>query len=367
MRLILLAFLLLLQFLSFCQTKISISLVDYTGDTLYIGNEADSKHNIIEKVVRKSKDDKFVFYAGKELKETVLFAQKPGEKKAYQFLYDALDGDFELFIETKDKLKMRFLNHKKNTDFYSKLDEVVKLSYRNADSLTNHNQIEAILTNMQGDTLIHALDNMLLEIKDKTNAMYYYISQLLNLYPTQHIGFDKAFIHLVEKYVKSGKYKFSQEEISNKSSQADDYKILLNNKTIPDFTVFKENKESLSLYSLNANITILIFWSPTCTHCKKAMPHVATFMDKYKSDNLKILSICDKGAEKVATCWPFIQENKMNNLINAADENRSYNTKLKMRKVPKIFILDKNKKIILKDFNILEIEKYYNYCKTKLG
>jgi thiol-disulfide isomerase/thioredoxin len=362
-------------FLVFCslhslvisQTKITINIPSYTGDTLYVGTEAESKHTVLEKLVRKTPSEKFVFTIRKDIGESVLYAQKPGEKKAYQFLYMPTDSDFEIIVENKDKLKIQFVNHPKNTAFFSKLDKVVKLSYRNADSLNTHQQIDELLTDMHGETLVGEIDALLAEIADRPAAMYYFTTQLLNVYPTQHIGFDKAYIHIVDNYVKTGKSKFSTEEISAKSSQADDYRITLGNKILPDFTVYKENKESVSLHGINSKFTILIFWSPTCNHCQKAMPHVVSFMDKYKNEDVKVLAICDKGGDKVGTCWPFVLDKKMGTLINGADENRDYNSKLRMRKVPKIFILDKNKKILLKDFNIIELEKYYNYSKTKWG
>ena len=59
--------------------------------------------------------------------------------------------------------------------------------------------------------------------------------------------------------------------------------------------------------------------------------------------------MCTKGGDKTKTCWPAIKEKGMEDFINTGDEFQRFNALFKIKSTPKIFILDKDKKILLKD------------------
>ncbi|MBK7637209.1 MAG: thioredoxin fold domain-containing protein [Saprospiraceae bacterium] len=126
-----------------------------------------------------------------------------------------------------------------------------------------------------------------------------------------------------------------------------------------DITTYKEDNTPVRLYDINSPYTIVIFWAPDCGHCKKIMPDVVSFYKKNK-DKVKLISICTKGGENTKTCWPAVKEKGMEDFINTADEYSRYNMKVRIKSTPKVFVLDENKEIIIKDIPAEELDKIFN-------
>jgi len=86
------------------------------------------------------------------------------------------------------------------------------------------------------------------------------------------------------------------------------------------------------------------------------MPRIVEFYEAYESKGIKLVSICTKSRKKVEDCYEFVPEKKMDNFINTFDEYQRYRRKVYIPSTPKIFILDENKKIILKDIPAEELK-----------
>lgn len=50
----------------------------------------------------------------------------------------------------------------------------------------------------------------------------------------------------------------------------------------------------------------------------------------------------------------------MEDFINTADEYSRYNMKVRIKSTPKVFVLDENKEIIIKDIPAEELDKIFN-------
>jgi thiol-disulfide isomerase/thioredoxin len=217
------------------------------------------------------------------------------------------------------------------------------------------------LTNQDPDSLIRAIDFLLLKVKHDTESYRYFLASYLNKYGQMKIvGQDAIYVHLVDNYYAKGETPWvTQENINKMIENADELRPILIHKTMPDFTTYLQNGDGINLHSVKSEYTIVIFWAPDCGHCKKIMPSVVSFYENYKDKGVKIFSVCTKGGDKTTTCWPAIEEKKMQGFINTADEYQRYNAKVRIKSTPKIFILDTNKKILIKDISGEEIEKIF--------
>jgi len=81
------------------------------------------------------------------------------------------------------------------------------------------------------------------------------------------------------------------------------------------------------------------------------MPDFVDFNERYKDLGIKTFAICTKYRDKVKGCWESVEEKNMSGFINGADEFNRSNFKLKyyVDSTPKVYILDKDRKIIMKN------------------
>lgn len=219
----------------------------------------------------------------------------------------------------------------------------------------------AKLVNQQPDSLIKSIDLILKWLEPNGEAYRFYLADLLNRYAQMKmVGHDALYVHLVDNYYSKGKATWvTQENLEKMKENSNDLRPVLIGKKIPDITTYRQDNTPVRLYDIKAPYTVVLFWAPDCGHCKKIMPDVVEFYKKNK-DKVKLLSVCSKGGENTKTCWPAIKEKGMEDFINTADEYQRYNMKIRIKSTPKIFILDENKEIIIKDIPAEELDKIFN-------
>ncbi|WP_369048301.1 TlpA family protein disulfide reductase [Tenacibaculum sp. UWU-22] len=133
----------------------------------------------------------------------------------------------------------------------------------------------------------------------------------------------------------------------------------------PDFT-WKENGKTKSLSSLkDGENYLLVFWSTSCSHCIKEIPELYKFMKTQPKTKVVAYAL-----EKDEFGWnEFIKnlhgwhhavginaKNKWDNKL-VTDTYRVYAT-------PSYFILDANKKIVAKPYELKDIKKYFEENKS---
>ncbi len=208
------------------------------------------------------------------------------------------------------------------------------------------------LTPVNPDSAITSVEYLLSLMDDKSEMYRYYLSYFLNKYGnSKYIGLDAVYVHLALNYYGKGKAPWVTEENLNEIvSNAKKIEPLLIGKPAPDFHIQRQDGTPLSLGDLNKEYTVLVFWKPDCSHCTKAMPHVIAFNEKYKDKGVDVVTICTQIGKDFGKCWEDAEKKGMNGLINAGDEfgKDRILAKYYATSTPKIFILDKNKKIRLK-------------------
>jgi thiol-disulfide isomerase/thioredoxin len=208
------------------------------------------------------------------------------------------------------------------------------------------------MTPQNADSLSHAL-NFILDgaFASEENFQFFLINYLNKYAQINILGLDAVFVHLVDRYVSSGKSSFLEEEARNEViKKASRMKPTLMGKQAPEITVYDENDQPVTLYDIDANYTVMIFWRPGCSTCQKSMPFVNKFYDAYKDKGVKVVSVCTEMGEKATECWPYVEQKGMKNrFINTYDpRNRSrFYQKYDVRTTPKILVLDKNKEILI--------------------
>lgn len=220
------------------------------------------------------------------------------------------------------------------------------------------------LTPMVPDTVNNTIDNILSKMDPESEIYRYYLSHFLNKYANSKVvGFDAVYVYLTETYYATGKAPWVSEENLKKIRQtARGIKPTLIGKTAKDFTVYTEAGDTITLSEIDADYTVLFFWAPECGHCAKAIPDVKTFYEKWKDKGVEVLSICNKSGDKYADCWKSVKEKGMEGLLNVGDEKRiaTILSRYYVTKTPKIFVLDRDQKIVIKGIGAQQLEEVMN-------
>lgn len=228
-----------------------------------------------------------------------------------------------------------------------------------------HTKLERYLDNLtvqMPDSIIVAVDFLLKEMEPSEETWKFYVAHFLNKYgKMQIIGMDAVYVHMVDTYYATGRTPWADEETLVKIiDNANKLRPVLLGKIAPDVTLYTQDEKPVRVHDIESPYIVLMFWAPDCGHCKQSMPLVVDFNEKYKDKGVKTIAICTKHMDKTASCWEFVKEKKLDGLYyNLADKfHRSrFQLKYNIRTTPQVFILDADKKIILKRIAIEKLDE----------
>jgi thiol-disulfide isomerase/thioredoxin len=208
------------------------------------------------------------------------------------------------------------------------------------------------LTYQVPDSQSVAMDYLLTKMGDNKEAFQYYLVYFLNeAVKSKRMGMDGVYVHLVDTYYAKGMATWIEKEQLDKIlAQAETLRPILIGKIAPDLKLYKESGEPITLYSIKAAYTVLFFWDPECGHCKKTIPYIIDFYNAYKDKGVEVLAVCTKTGADISSCWSAVKERGMDIWVNTCDQylRSRYKTIYDVKTTPQIYILDKNKKIIVK-------------------
>ncbi len=184
------------------------------------------------------------------------------------------------------------------------------------------------------------------------------------------MGFDKVFVDIVDQYYVTGEATWvSGPVLENILKKANRIRPLLLGSHAPNMIMMDTTDQLVSLYNVNAFITILLFWDPDCGHCEKEIPHLRELYDKYKEKyELEIFSVCSDTS--MAKMKEHIQKKKMTwvNVNGPRTLTGDYHELYDIQTTPVIYILDRDKRILAKRLQSDQVEKFItNYVKRETG
>jgi thiol-disulfide isomerase/thioredoxin len=221
------------------------------------------------------------------------------------------------------------------------------------------------LTPQHPDSIIQSIDYLLPKMEGAKDTYKNYLIKFLNDYAQSKIvGMDAVYVHLALEYYNKGKAPWVEESQLDKIiANAMDAEPTLIGKMAPNLTVQLRDSSDISLYDIDADYLILVFWAHDCGHCKESMPQLKKFYEENQGRGIKVLSVCTKLNKDQPACWDFVDEKELDIWINASDVKggRSYMHSLfNIKKTPKLFVLNKDKKIISKDLGADQLGAFFD-------
>lgn len=263
------------------------------------------------------------------------------------------------FEDTEEGRMSRYLYYKKH--YFDNIELGNSKSLRTPFLFQRIEYYLQRLTPNHPDSIIQSIDSLLHWMSPSQEITKYYLSHFLNSYASSKIvGYDAIYVHIADNYYAEGKATWVEEENLEKIlDNANKIRPVLIGKIAEDITVFDEFEQPIKLSDIEYEYLVLLFWSPDCPHCKKTMPAIVEFDKKYREEGVRTFAICTKHKDKVNDCWEYVDEKDMAGFINAADKYHRSRFKIKynVQTTPKIFILDKNREIIMKNIGGDQLER----------
>ena len=233
--------------------------------------------------------------------------------------------------------------------FFNKMDQYLdKLTAKHPDSI-----------NVSADVLINLS-------KANGDIFEYVVSYITSTYERSKImGMDAVFVHMVEKYYINNLCDWvDSTQLVKIADRAQKIAPNLIGRKATEFiaygTAFMKDTLGIphTLEEINADYTVLVFFGPTCGHCKKEIPKIKNDVDSLilAGYNIKTFAVATEFDKKE---WKkFIITQKTGDWTNVADINHDdegnpvassdWRDKYDIYSTPVIYLLDKEKKIIAK-------------------
>lgn len=206
--------------------------------------------------------------------------------------------------------------------------------------------------------------------KAKANEeMFRYISlqRLNDALSSEVMGMDKLFVEIAERYFLNGKAAWlDTAALAKVKEKVRVIKPNLIGNLAPELRLPDSEGMFYSLRQMNSKYTVLLFWEPNCSHCKKTVPQL--YKDLY-------LLFKDKGVDIYAVCtqnkkdeWmKAVSEYKIHDWTNVWDPavTSNFRSLYDVYSTPVMYILDQTKHIIAKRLDVESAVKFLNHLMEK--
>lgn len=254
-----------------------------------------------------------------------------------------------------------------------------------------HNKLENYFSNkmmvQHWDTVLYYAFDFCDRLDQKSDMFQYCVSWLTSTYEKSKImGMDKVFVMMGDRYYctmneegKSPAHWMTDEKLESLCEKVTTQKNLVMGAKPPNISLRDTTDVKWrDFYSLDSEYTVLYFWDPECGHCKKITPKLQTLYEKkWRERNVEIFAVGKAVGEDFDKWKKFIRENNMefinvavtDKLYTAAQEDArqfvpryttleslNYQQTYDIFATPKVFVLDKDKKIIAKSLTISQLE-----------
>ena len=251
--------------------------------------------------------------------------------------------------------------------------------------LVREQQFHRLVENYLTKTLPQIPDTMCVEVKkliDRTAGnedAFKYITHLATYTAetSKVMCMDRFFVYMVDNYYAKGLCNWMKaDKIEEMKKSANEKRHCLCGETaldiiLPDVT----GKKWVSMKENKGEYTMVVIWESSCGHCKKEVPKLLDVYHKHKDKGLKVYAI---GNELENDKWiTFIQEKGLD-WINVSDtpeimkqdsatklvlngtttiESLNYRTHWDVNSTPKVFLMDKDMKIIAKQLSAEQFDE----------
>lgn len=228
------------------------------------------------------------------------------------------------------------------------------------------------------DSIINEVNYILLSARTGKEIYPYLLTKFTNKYLNpEYMGQDKVFLFLYENFYAKGDTVILNAE-SKKMITDRAYSMMANQigSPAPELNLTDTAGKNISLYSLKAPFTVVVFWDPTCGHCKEELPRIdSIYKAKWKAMGVKLYSVNVNEARMddlkqfvndhhFSPDWILTYQTKAARQAEQNANEPNYRQLYDVFKTPTLYLLDANKHIIAKQLTIEQIDNLMQVKRT---
>lgn len=219
------------------------------------------------------------------------------------------------------------------------------------------------------DSLIKDIDYKLLLARSNTEMYKFLLNWFTDEYISpKYMGQDAVFVHLYEQYHSKGITTWLNEK-QHEAITRRAFMVMANliGEKAADMEFEDTAGKQSSLYSVDAPYTVVVFWDPSCGHCKQELPRIdSIYRASWQKKNVKIYAVLSE-SEKMKPEWlSYIREHNIGDWINVYQTKASLDLETKEQRpsyrqlydvvlTPTLYLLDKDKRIVAKKLTLEQI------------
>ena len=223
------------------------------------------------------------------------------------------------------------------------------------------------------DSIIKEADYQLLLARSNPEMYKFLLNWLTDEYINpKYMGQDAVFVHLFEKYHSKGLSSWlNEKQMETISRRA--YMLMANliGAQAANLEMLDTTGKPAPLYDVTADYTVVVFWDPTCGHCKEELPLIdSVYRTSWKAHNVKMYGVLSADSkEDLKQEWlKFIREHKLGDWVNVYQtkemeaasntaQKAGYRQLYDVTLTPTLYLLDKDKRIIAKKLNWQQLDE----------
>lgn len=221
------------------------------------------------------------------------------------------------------------------------------------------------------DSVIREIDWMLGYASNTEEMQKFLLIKFVNRYLNQKFMWeDRVFVHLFEKYFSQKSYPWLNER-AKKTISDRAYSLMANlfGTRASDIEAKDSTGKLISLYSIADPYTLVVFWDPTCGHCKETIPRIdSMYRAKWKQQGVRVFAVSKESDGDQNTWKKFISDHELKGWVNVyyskADERARVDNNIPgymqlydVQTVPTLYLLDKEKRILAKKLTFDQIDQ----------
>ena len=234
--------------------------------------------------------------------------------------------------------------------------------------------VDKRMKNMPPEMICPLLDSMI-DRSEAAPAVYRWL--ILNM--TNHflqsrvMVYDEVYVHLVQRYFATGKVTgLEPSVIDEQIERATKWDRILVGKVSPELILFDTLHHPFSLHHMPGDYTLLLFWSPTCGHCRDIIPAVYKVFEHYADTlNVTAFAILTEPDDQTVVKWKkFLADHEMTSRrwvnLNGGEANVDWREVYDVTTTPQIFLIDnKDHKFLAKKLSADILENIFKAIKKQ--